>query len=106
VNVRVVRKRCGQFALVTCGDTDLAIQEFYFFCGDAVPALVLALQDEDVQVRRNAAVILAYFVSPPAGQPGVDILEALPTLREKLQDADGEVRQIARRAIENIERLQ
>jgi hypothetical protein len=81
-----------------------AIREFYFFGSDAVPALVLALQDEDVQVRRNAAVILAYFAAPAAEQPSVDILEALPTLRERLQDTDAEVRQVARRVIEAVER--
>jgi hypothetical protein len=81
-----------------------AIREFYFFGGDAVPALVLALQDEDVQVRRNAAVILAFFAAPAADQASIDILEALPTLRKILQDADADVRQVARKVIDAIER--
>jgi hypothetical protein len=80
------------------------IREFYAMGRDAVPALILALQDEDVQVRRNAAVIFAHF-SAPLGQPqdAVDIREALPTLRESLQDPDAEVRQVVQRVIRSAE---
>lgn len=35
----------------------------------------------------------------------INIQETLPILRERLQDADLDVRQIARRVIQNIERL-
>jgi hypothetical protein len=82
------------------------IREFYAIGKDAVPALILALQDEDVQVRRNAALILALFAAPSGPFQGViDIREALPSLRERLQDPDADVRQMARRVIRSAEEL-
>jgi hypothetical protein len=76
-----------------------ALREFQLMGTDAVPALALALQDEDVQVRRNAAVVLAFFV-----QNFVDTRQALPVLRERLQDPDAQVRLIVRQVVETIEK--
>ena len=71
------------------------LKELHALGTDAVPSLILALRDRDVQVRRNAAFALFDLSSdtPIGDRPGVDIREALPALNSALQDADSMVRE-------------
>lgn len=67
----------------------------------AIPALILALQDPDVQMRRNAGLLLmdlAAGISAEA-QPALDISESLPRLMVALKDTDEEVRALAAQSI-------
>jgi len=59
----------------------------------AVPALILALKDADVEVRRAAANSLSNLQDP----------RAVPGLIEALRDNDAEVRACAARALGNLE---
>ena len=78
----------------------MIVKELHALGTDAVPALILALQDPDVPVRRNAAVVL--FDLSSGSRPRVDIREALPALNSALQDSDAAVRALAAQAIESM----
>ena len=73
---------------------------------EAVPALVKALKDPDVQMRRNSALVLitlagAYEEEQP--RPGkVDIREAVPALINAMEDSDGVVRSWAAQALGEV----
>jgi HEAT repeat protein len=60
----------------------------------AVPALIEALKDEDVIVRRCAVVSL--------GEIGIDAKSALPAVRGLLKDKDSQVRDRAAEAVKKI----
>ena len=60
----------------------------------AVPALIVACQDEDAYVRAVAAGLL--------GQIGPKAEAAIPALKERLQDGDASVRQAATHALKAI----
>jgi HEAT repeat protein len=62
---------------------------------ESVPALIAALSDPNVEVRRESATALGSF--------GSDALPALPSLKEAARDKNGEV---AREAGRTIVRLQ
>jgi HEAT repeat protein len=66
---------------------------------EAVPALVQALRDPDVHMRRNAELVMISLAGPYEGKPQVDIQEALPALVEATRDSDGSVRAWAAGAI-------
>jgi HEAT repeat protein len=61
----------------------------------AIPDILTYLRDKSPGVRRHACVLLGY--------PGADARDALPALRELLNDTDVDVRGQARYAIERIE---
>ncbi|MBD2472408.1 HEAT repeat domain-containing protein [Nostoc sp. FACHB-145] len=61
---------------------------------DAVPALIIALKDEDTDVRSSAANAL--------GNIGKDAKSAVPTLITLLKDKDDNVRSKAVNALGNI----
>jgi HEAT repeat protein len=69
---------------------------------EAVPALVQALSDSDVQMRRNSVLVMIYLAGPYEKKPRVDITEALPALIKATQDSDTEVRAWAAHAIAEI----
>ena len=65
----------------------------------AVPALAGALEDQDVQMRRNAALVLIELAGSWTGKPPMDIRTALPALIRALQDSDHYVRAWAAHAL-------
>jgi HEAT repeat protein len=67
----------------------------------AIPALRQALIDPDVQMRRNAALVLINLGGgySPEAQPPLDIRGALPSLIESTKDPDSHVRGWAAHAI-------
>ncbi len=70
--------------------------------GKAVPALVLALGDSDVQMRRNAELVMIHLAGPYDSKPRIDIKEALPALLKATEDPDADVRAWAAHAIAEI----
>lgn len=70
--------------------------------GKAVPALVLALGDSDVQMRRNAELVMIRLAGPYDNKPRIDIKEALPALLKATEDPDADVRAWAAHAIAEI----
>jgi HEAT repeat protein len=73
---------------------------------EAVPALVKALIDPDVQMRRNAALVLitlagAFEEEQPRPEK-MDIREAIPALVKATEDLDGAVRAWAAHALAEI----
>jgi HEAT repeat protein len=69
---------------------------------EAVPALVQALSDSDVQMRRNSELVMIHLAGPYEKKPRVDITEALPALIKATQDSDTDVRAWAAHAIAEI----
>jgi HEAT repeat protein len=61
---------------------------------DAMPALILALSDADVQMRQNAAITLDWLASGlwDSRADKVDIRAAIPALTKALADVDANVR--------------
>ena len=72
---------------------------------EAIPALILALKDPDIQMRRNGALVLADFAMglTVEARPRLDIQEAVPDLTVALDDPDDLVRRFARIAINKME---
>jgi HEAT repeat protein len=68
----------------------------------AVPALVHALGDSDIQMRRNSLLVMISLAGPYEKKPRVDITEALPALIKATQDQDTDVRAWAAHAIAEI----
>lgn len=73
---------------------------------EAVPALVKALKDPDVQMRRNSTLVFitlagAYEDERPRPER-VDIREAIPALINAIEDSDGEVRSWAAQALGEV----
>ena len=71
---------------------------------EAVPALVHALSDSDVQMRRNVVLVL---INPAGGysaeaQPKLDIRNAMPELIQATEDSDTDVRAWAAHALAEI----
>jgi hypothetical protein len=71
---------------------------------NAVPALILGLEDPDAQMRRNAALILWDLAGglSNVAQPRLDCREALPALTKALTDSDLSVKEWAGAAIAAI----
>ena len=71
---------------------------------EAMPALVHALSDRDVQMRRNAALVLIDLGGGYSTRPRVkvDIRRALPALIKATEDNDADVRGWAAHAIAEI----
>lgn len=69
---------------------------------EAIPALVGALNDSDVQMRRNATLALVSLAGPYEKKPRLDIQEALPELIKATQDIDTDVRAWSAHAIAEI----
>src|SRR5438045_2856197 len=59
---------------------------------NCVPALVHALSDPDVQMRRNVELAMISLAGPYESKPQVDIREALPALIKATTDNDTDVR--------------
>lgn len=70
----------------------------------ALPALAAGLADDDVRVRRGAALYLAVAGSSWGGlaPAPLEIAETLPALRRATADADGRVRATAAQTIGDI----
>jgi HEAT repeat protein len=60
----------------------------------AVPALIRALRDPEVQMRQNAALAMGFLASNYSTAPRVtlDIRSAIPALIDAMDDADSRVR--------------
>ena len=69
---------------------------------EAVPALVQALSDSDVQMRRNSELVMISLAGAYEKKPRIDITEALPALIKATQDSDTDVRAWAAHAIAEI----
>ena len=61
----------------------------------AVPQLIQALEDPNVQIRRNVVVTL--------GKLNTLAVEAVPALKQRLQDADPQVRALAAASLRLIQ---
>ena len=68
----------------------------------SVPALILALKDPDVQMRRNAELAMIDLSGGYNEKQKVDIREAIPDLIEATEDADKDVRAWAAHALAEI----
>src|SRR5205809_2927447 len=84
--------------------TRAIMKELHDLGGDALPALLLGLQDRVVQLRQNAALILLNLGGgfSAVNQPKIDIRETLPALIAALDDSDGLVRAWSAQAIGQI----
>ena len=69
---------------------------------ECVPALVRALNDPDVQMRRNADLVMIFLAGGYGEKTKVDIREALPALIKATADSDTHVRSWAALAISEI----
>ena len=69
----------------------------------SIPALIKALKDKDVQMRRNACLTFINLATPMGtDRPKVNIVSALPDLIEATKDEDADVRAWAAHAIAEI----
>ncbi|MBC8870304.1 MAG: HEAT repeat domain-containing protein [Planctomycetes bacterium] len=68
----------------------------------AVPALAATLQDADVQMRRNAALVLIELRGEWTGKRIVDIRAAVPALIKATSDQDADVRAWSAHALAEI----
>lgn len=68
----------------------------------AVPALAHALKDHDMQMRRNATLVLLDLAGGLSGGPKVDIREAMRALIKATGDFDSDVRAWAAQALGEI----
>src|SRR5438132_9098824 len=84
--------------------TRAIMKELHDLGRDALPALVLGLQDQVVQLRQNAALILLSLGGGflAVNQPKIDIGETLSALIAALDDSDGRVRAWSAQAIGQI----
>jgi HEAT repeat protein len=78
------------------------ISQFRVIGKQAIPALVHALRDPDVQMRRNAELVMISLAGAYDGEPRVDIREAIPALIKATGDGDSEVRAWAAHALAEI----
>jgi len=69
---------------------------------EAIPALIHALKDSDVQMRRNAELVLIALAGGYDGEPKMDIRGAIPALTKAKGDKDSNVRQWAAHALAEI----
>jgi hypothetical protein len=72
---------------------------------DALAALLLALKDPDVQMRRNGALMLLDLAAgfSPAARPRLNMSETLPALIDaQVNDADDQVKKLANEVIQQI----
>ena len=69
---------------------------------ESLPALIHALHDPDVQMRRNAALVLTDLSGTWLAKPKVDIREAIPALIEATDDHDPDVRAWVAEALATI----
>jgi HEAT repeat protein len=69
---------------------------------ESLPALIHALHDSDVQMRRNAALILTDLSGRWEAKPRVDIREVIPALIKGTDDHDPDVRAWAAEALATI----
>ena len=78
------------------------IQELRSVGKDAIPALIHVLGDSDVQMRRNAALVIIELAGGYDGQAKMDIREAVPALIKATQDKDSDVRGWAAQALGEV----
>ena len=71
---------------------------------EAIPALVRALSDPDVQMRRNATLVITNLAGgyTDEAQPKLDIREAISDLIKATEDQDGGVRSGAAHALAEV----
>ena len=67
------------------------IQELRSVGKEAIPALIHVLGDSDVQMRRNAALVMIWLAGGYDGQAKMDIREAVPALIKATEDKDNDV---------------
>jgi len=68
----------------------------------SVPSLVQALADPEVQMRRNAELVLIHLAGAYDGAPKVNIRSAIPALIKNTKDEDADVRAWAAHALKEI----
>ena len=78
------------------------IKKFRRIGNKAVPELARALKDPDVEMRRNAALVLIFLPMWLPIQPPIDTRAAMPALIEAMKDADHRVRAWAAHALGEI----
>jgi hypothetical protein len=68
----------------------------------SIPALMTAMTDPEVQMRRNATLVLICLAGGYDGKPRMDIKEAIPALTNATEDEDANVRSWAAQALSEI----
>jgi HEAT repeat protein len=81
---------------------ELIIEELRTNGKESVTALIQALKDSDVQMRRNAELVMISLAEGYDGQSKMDLREAVPALIKATEDADGGVRAWAAHALAEI----
>jgi hypothetical protein len=76
--------------------------EFRRMGKEAVPAIARVLKDSDVQMRRNATLVLIELAGDWTGKPTVDTRIAIPSLISATEDPDHQVRAWAAHALAEI----
>jgi hypothetical protein len=84
--------------------TRTILEQLHSLGQDALPALILGLQDRAVTLRQNAAFILLNLGGgfSAANQTKIDIRETLPALIAALDDSDAQVRGWSAQAIGQV----
>jgi HEAT repeat protein len=81
---------------------EMIIVKFRMIGKESIPALIHALQDPDVQMRRNAELVMIWLAGGYDGQPKMNIQEAIPALIKATVDGDSDVRAWAAQALAEI----
>jgi hypothetical protein len=81
---------------------DEIMAEFRRIGKEVVPAIACALKDPDVQMRRNATLVLIELAGDWTGKPTVDTRTAIPSLISATEDPDHHVRAWAAHALSEI----
>jgi len=80
----------------------MIIGQFRMLGKESTPVLSHALQDSDVQMRRNAELVMIWLAGGYDGQPKMNIQEAIPALIKATVDGDSDVRAWAAQALAEI----
>lgn len=80
----------------------MIIGQFRMMGKESTPVLSHALQDSDVQMRRNAELVMIWLAGGYDGQPKMNIQGAIPALIKATEDGDSEVRAWAAHALAEI----
>jgi HEAT repeats len=80
----------------------MIIGQFRMMGKESIPVLSHALQDPDVQMKRNAELVMIWLAGGYDGQPKMNIQEAIPALIKATEDDDSEVRAWAAHALAEI----
>ena len=75
------------------------LKQFRVVGKGAVPALIRALEDSNVQMRQNAELVMISLAGAYDGEPKLDIRETVPALIKATEDADNDVRAWAAHAL-------